>query len=88
MIGTDSEEDSPEGDGVSGLTIYPVPVDNELFVKMNDTVGKDALLSILTVQGVVVYEGTYSKSSHISTVDLKPGVYVLQVVENNGFNGW
>ena len=51
MIGTDSEEDSPEGDGVSGVTIYPVPVDNELFVKMDDTVGKDAVLSILTIQG-------------------------------------
>jgi hypothetical protein len=85
MIGTGPEEDSPEGDGVSGLTIYPVPVDNELFVKMNDTVGKDAVLSILTIQGLSVYEGTYSKSSSISTVDLKPGVYVLQVVSNNGF---
>ena len=68
------------------ITIYPVPVDNELFVKMDDTVGKDAIMSILTIQGVRVYEGTYAKSSSIRTDDLKPGVYVLQVVSNNGFH--
>ena len=69
-----------------GVTIYPVPVDNELFVKIDDTVGKDALLSILTIQGVSVYEGTYPKSSNIRTDDLKPGVYVLHIVSNNGFH--
>ena len=68
------------------VTIYPVPVDNELFVKMDDTVGQDALLTILTIQGVSVYEGTYSKSSNIRTADLKPGVYVLHIVSNNGFH--
>ena len=85
MIASGGEDDGLQGDGVSDVTIYPVPVDNELFVRMDDTVGKDAILSIVTVQGVVVYQGTYSKSSLISTVDLKPGVYVLQVVGNNGF---
>jgi len=86
MIASGSEEESLQGDGVSDVTIYPVPVDNELFVKMDDTVGKDAILSIITIQGVSVYEGTYSKSSNIRTDDLKPGVYVLHVVSNNGFH--
>ncbi len=66
--------------------IFPVPVDNELFVKMDDTLGKDAVLNILTIQGLSVYKGPYSKSSSISTADLKPGVYVLHVVGNNGFH--
>jgi hypothetical protein len=83
MIGTDQEADDPEGDGVSGVTIYPVPVDNELFVRIDDNVGKDALISILTIQGISVYDGTYSKSSSINTADLRPGVYVMHVVGNN-----
>ena len=75
-----------EEDGIknSDLIIYPVPVDNELFVRMDDTIGNDAVLTILTMQGLSVYEGAYSKSSSISTSELKPGVYIL-VVRNNGF---
>ena len=52
---------------------------------MDDTVGKDAILSILNLQGLIVYQGTYSQSSRISTADFKSGVYVLQVVSSNGF---
>ena len=70
----------------AGVLIFPVPVDNELFVKIDDTAGKDAVLNILTIQGLSVYKGPYSKSSSISTADLKPGVYVLHVVGNNGFH--
>lgn len=85
MTATGREEDISANDGASDLAIYPVPVENELFVKMDDTIGKDAMLSILTIQGLSVYKGTYSGSSSISTVDLKPGMYVLQVVSRNGF---
>jgi hypothetical protein len=70
----------------ASVLIFPVPVGNELFVKLDDTLGKDAVLTILTIQGVSVYKGTYSKSSSINTADLKPGVYVLHVVGNNGFH--
>jgi hypothetical protein len=85
MITTGSEEESPADESVSELTIYPVPVENELFVEMDDTVGKDAILSIINLQGLSVYQGTYSQSSRISTVDLKSGVYVLQVVSSSGY---
>ena len=84
-IATVSEEERLERDSESDLTLYPVPVEHELFVKMDDTVGKDAVLSIRTIHGQSVYEGTYSKSSSINTSDLKPGMYILQVVGNNGF---
>ena len=77
MITTGSEEDNPVVDDVSELAIYPVPVENELFVTMDDTIGKDAILSIQNLQGVIVYQGTYSQSSRISTVDFRSGVYVL-----------
>ena len=54
-------------------------------MKVDDTIGKGAVLSILTMQGLTVYEGPYSKSSAVSTSDLRPGVYILVVVSNNGF---
>jgi hypothetical protein len=85
MITTASEADSLAVEDVSELTIYPVPVENELFVKMDDAVGKDATLSILNLQGLIMYQGTYSQSSRISTVDFRSGVYVLQVVSSNGY---
>ena len=85
MITMGSEEESLEGEGVSEFTIYPVPVEQELFVKMDDAIGKDAVLSIRTIYGQSVYEGTYSKLSSIKTSELKPGMYILQVVGNNGF---
>ena len=81
MGATGLEEDGFQN---SDLTIYPVPVDNELFVKMDDSIGNDAVLTILTMQGLSVYEGAYSKSSRISTSDLRPGVYIL-VVSNKGY---
>jgi hypothetical protein len=37
------------------------------------------------LQGLIVYQGTYSQSSRISTVDFRSGVYVLQVVSSNGY---
>ncbi len=83
MLATTSEEDGSVVQ-TSGLTIYPVPVENELFVKMDDTIAKDAMLYIQTIQGQSVYRGTYSQSLRISTVDLKSGVYVLQVVSRDG----
>ena len=85
MIASGSEAESAEGNGISNLIIYPVPVDNELSVRATGKIGKDAVLCILTVQGIVVYEGTYSSSSLINTADLKSGVYILQVVDRNGF---
>jgi hypothetical protein len=84
MIIPGAEEESLADDGVSDLILHPVPVDDELFIKMDDTVGKDAVVSIRTLQGLTVYEGTYAKSSAISTANLKPGVYVLQLVSISG----
>ena len=47
--------------------------------------GKDAMLTIRNMQGLTVYKDLYSKSSSISTMDLQPGVYLLQVTGNGGF---
>ena len=62
-----------------------MPVDNELFVKMDDAAGNDAMVSILTIQGLRVYEGSYVNSSRIGVADLKPGVYIFKVVSRSGF---
>ena len=68
------------------LSIYPVPVEDELHLKMNDNAGSDALLAIRSIQGNLVYTGQVSQVSSINTLNFQPGVYVLQVFGNNGFH--
>ncbi len=85
MIGTDQEEDGFEGDGVSGLIIYPVPVDDELHVRIDDSADPEALVTICNVHGLAVYQGSYSKSQEINTSQLRAGVYFLQIKGNDGF---
>jgi hypothetical protein len=70
--------------------IYPVPVENELHLKVNDKAGNNAVLTIRNMQGNVVYTGSYSgqesQTSGINTLSFQPGVYVLQVFGSNGFH--
>lgn len=68
------------------LSIYPVPVEDELHLKMNDNAGSDALLTIRSIQGNLVYTGQVSPISSINTLNFQPGVYVLQIFGNNGFH--
>ena len=68
------------------LSIYPVPVQDELHLKMNDNAGSDALLTIRNIQGNLVYSGQASQVSSINTLNFQPGVYVLQIFGNNGFH--
>jgi hypothetical protein len=70
--------------------IYPVPVENELHLKVNDKAGDNAVLTIRNMQGNLVYTGSYSgqesHTSDINTLSFQPGVYVLQVLGSNGFH--
>jgi hypothetical protein len=68
-----------------GVTIYPVPVDSELYIKIDDTVGKDPMITIRTIHGLTVYQDSYSKSQSINTLHLQSGVYYLQVAGQGGF---
>lgn len=70
---------------VPDVKLYPVPVDDELHVKIDDLAGGKAVVTIRNVQGLTVYQDSYSKSQNINTLHLQAGVYFLQVVGNGGF---
>ncbi len=87
-----SREETPSSDDeilkveneTLGVSLYPVPVGNELNVKMEERADYEATLVILNAQGTNFYSGTYSESS-INTLDLKAGVYFLKIVGRDGF---
>ncbi|WP_276371885.1 T9SS type A sorting domain-containing protein [Chryseolinea sp. H1M3-3] len=79
------EEDSLQRDGISDVTIYPVPVDDELHVKIDDSADPEALVTIRNIHGLVIYHGSYSKSQEINTSQLRAGVYFLQITGEDGF---
>jgi hypothetical protein len=68
-----------------GITIFPVPVDRELYIKIDDAAGKDPVITIRTIHGLTVYQDSYSKSQSINTLHLQSGVYYLQVAGQGGF---
>ena len=68
------------------VSIYPVPVDNALHIRIDDLPGGDALVTIRNIHNLAVYEGTYSKSEEINTSQLRAGVYFLQITGRGGFH--
>jgi hypothetical protein len=91
-VSTVSQRLSNEGNEEMGragellsVFLYPVPVDDELHVKISDKVGSDAILTIRNSQGMTIDTRYYSTSSSINTLPLSPGIYFMQVVGNNGF---
>jgi hypothetical protein len=84
-IAAGGEDDSIQRNGVPNVTIYPVPVDNELAVRIEDRAGAEALVTIRNIHGLVVYQGNYSNSKEINTSQLASGVYVLQITGHGGF---
>ena len=68
------------------VTIFPVPVDDELHIKIDDTGDKDPLITIRNIYGLSVYHESYSKSERIKTLHLPKGIYFLHVTGDNGFH--
>jgi hypothetical protein len=85
MNNQSNDESLPKLVESPGVTIFPVPVDGELYIKIDDGAGKDPLITIRSIQGLTVYQDLYSKSQSINTLGLRPGVYYLQVAGNSGF---
>ena len=65
----------------NALKIYPNPVNTSEPVKV--TVNGTATAGIYTMNGVKVAETEISGAGEISTKDICPGVYFIQVVQNN-----
>jgi hypothetical protein len=82
-IETPSNSETPATNGLD-VTLYPVPVGNELFVDIADQIGEGASLTIANIHGISVYTGIYSRSSSINTIHLHPGVYFLRVDSGMG----
>jgi hypothetical protein len=80
----ENEEIGRAGESLS-VFLYPVPVDDELHVKISDKVGSDAILTIRNSQGMTIDTRYYSTSPSINTLPLAPGIYFMQVVGNKGF---
>lgn len=84
-VNSNVETPSQQSDAAA-VSVYPIPVETELRVKIDDQVGKDAILTIRNIQGHAVYTDFYSKSQNINMLNMQPGIYFLQVVGNSGFN--
>jgi hypothetical protein len=85
MNNLSNDESLPKVGESPGVTIFPVPVDSELYIKIDDGAGKDPLITIRSIHGLTVYQDFYSRSQSINTLHLKTGVYYLHVAGDGGF---
>ncbi|MCB0780890.1 MAG: T9SS type A sorting domain-containing protein, partial [Flavobacteriales bacterium] len=69
---------------LAGLEVWPVPVHDVLFLRCPSTLGPDARLQVLDVQGRLVHGERIGPMPTGGTVqlnidDLAPGTYLLRV---------
>ncbi len=84
VAGGQGEEDF-QAENDDRLTLYPVPVDAALFVKMDGETGRNTVVTIVNVHGLTVYKDWYAVSQSIDTQLFKSGVYFLQISDDDGF---
>lgn len=68
--------------GHAGLTVFPNPVDNILFVKFDNLVNQDIKIELINTQGQVVLATPMSAGAtecSLVTDEIPPGFYVLRV---------
>lgn len=87
LNGSEHFSSMENGNGLK-VELFPVPVENELSVRCDDNLFSNATLTIVTAQGVQVYSKPYHASTAVSTGNLKPGVYYLQLLNENGLLRW
>ncbi|MBN1952717.1 MAG: T9SS type A sorting domain-containing protein [Bacteroidales bacterium] len=63
-----------------GISIYPNPVDNELFIELAGV----ADVSLISMNGSVVYQQERVTSHNINVSDFSPGVYLVQIKNDDG----
>ncbi len=73
--------------GIDGFTkskvaIYPNPVQNKLFINAQET----QTYQIYSILGVKISEGVLSVGSSIDCSNLTSGVYLLNLINNNGLS--
>jgi hypothetical protein len=72
------------------VTLYPVPVSDELHLLVTNYKDDDITVVIRNIHGQSVYAQRYRagslNNSAIDTSGLRPGVYLLHVLDNNRFS--
>jgi len=68
----------------SQISIYPNPVQNELFIDLNNL--KVTKMSILDYSGRLVKSTTNNTTNHIDVSDLHQGIYILKVSTDYGIS--
>ena len=64
------------------IDMYPVPMENELFVSWEANTGKEYKLSLMSITGQMVWEGTDATGKiRIPADDLNRGTYMLRITD-------
>ncbi len=69
----------------TNISIYPNPASNNLFVRLNKTVGDNASVSIKDINGKIILQKNISASETFITLDvlaIDNGFYFLQIKDN------
>lgn len=69
----------------SGIQIYPNPVTDRLFIKNPEVEGANIFFRIIDIEGKNIKVGKLSVTRSINLNDLKRGVYILQLYNDNTF---
>ncbi len=70
---------SIEENQLTGVSVYPNPTDNKLFIKFNG----DFNFEILDTRGRVIENGSGSDVTELNTTDYNAGVYFIQVTSES-----
>ncbi len=78
-------EDIYEG----GFSIYPNPVNNQLFISLDNAINQDYKVEVRDIQGRIVLEQNYSSNGatnviNINTESLNEGMYILDFQTEKG----
>jgi len=68
---------------IEGLTIYPNPVNELLFIEMNDK-NTSFQAEILNTQGQVIVEKTLQNTQSIDVSTFAKGVYLVKIFNEEG----
>lgn len=83
LVSQTKEADIDNDESVNAASmIYPNPFTNQLTIKTKNSLGK---VKIIDAMGkVVLYEALNKGTTIIYTSDIKPGIYLLMIIDDNG----
>lgn len=67
----------------NSITVYPQPVEKELFISLNSAKTKSREFAILDILGKIIMRGEWDTNYGIDVRDLAPGIYFLKTDSGN-----